>query len=190
MAASRSRLYSVLLLGAATTATALLTAACNGTATVANGGSTTTVKWSTVPNSPSNSSAGGAGQTTTNATRQKLQFPNTSLTVRIQGYDSTTRMVIFSEAKLKQVSADTEPVYADDPGHPGNHRLPLAANARINTIVSLCRQEHHDDPVDMNGKPCTAQQFVAGLRTGDTAPATIHVDATDHIDVLKELYAP
>ncbi|HVV20499.1 MAG TPA: hypothetical protein VHF06_13760 [Pseudonocardiaceae bacterium] len=170
MAANRFRLYSLALLGATT---ALVTAACSGTATTSANGRTTTVQWSTVlPSTPQST-----------AREVTLQFPNTAETVFISGYDAKTRMVQFVLSKW--IPGGEDDGHFDD--QPTTHRLPLASTVQIKAVLSLCAGMGE---VNMNGVACTKANFLKALSQGQFAHADIHVDATDHIDAISERYAP
>lgn len=192
MVANRSRLYSGVLLGAAATATALLTAACSGTATVAANGSTTTVQRSATQGTPTASSSTVKGaetpqpSTTAAAPQQKLQFPDTSFTASIDGYDPGTQMVTFEVVKFVPGGPDNGS-FAQDPSKPDHYRLPLAASMQIKAVLSLC--PGISEPT-MPGVSCTKQQFVQALQNGRSGYADLHVDASDHIDAVGERYHP
>lgn len=172
-----NRLGISVLLGAATL-TALATAACTASVTpTGDSARSTTGNWQTV---------GSATSTATQA-KQKLMFPDTSFSASIDGYDTAAQMVEFHVVKWVP-GPDTEGGYQVDPSKPEQYRLPLAANVKILSVSVLCFT--HQMP-DMTGTPCTAQQLINGLSNGQQEGfADIHVDATDHIDNMKEDYVP
>jgi hypothetical protein len=170
MTGNRVRLGACALLGAATLATL---AACNASGTANAGG--TDVQWKTVSAAPASS-----------AVKQILMFPNTTFTAVIESYDAAARMIDFQVQTWVPGGPDNGH-YAADPSKPGIYRLPLAANVRISSVSRLCFT--HSTP-NMNGTPCTAQQLITGLEQGATGTAEVHVDATDHIDTIKEDYLP
>jgi hypothetical protein len=200
MAANRFRLLSGVLLASATTAVALLTAACSGTATVATNGSTTTVRWSAGQDTPSardstppdtrasTSDSGGTRQTGGNepANQRHLLFPNTSFTASIQSYDATTDMVSFQVVDFQPGGPD-DGSFTQDPNRPGTYRLPVAGTAQITGVLALCPGIEQLMPV---GVSCDKDGLVQQLEAGRQAYADVHVDATDHIDTVSERYHP
>lgn len=191
MAANRFRIASGALLAAAATATVLLTAACSGTATMASDGSTATVRWSAVQDTPgtqaNNSGAENSQQTGSNepASQPKL-FPNTSFTASLESYDPTVQMVSFQVVKFEPGGPD-DGSFTQDPNRPGTYRLPVADNAQITAVLALC--PGIEQPM-LVGVSCSTEGLVQQLEAGQHAYADVHVDATDHIDAVSERYHP
>lgn len=168
-----NRFRAAALLGAAAIA-ALTTAACTaGGAT--QGAATGNVHWQTVSEVP-----------TATVVKQKLMFPNTNFTAALNGYDNATQMVDFEVDKWVAGGPD-DGHYEADPTRSGRYRLPLAPNVHIVSVSTLCVP--HEAP-DLNGVPCTAQQLITGLNSGNTGVADIHVNSNDQIDSIKEDYVP
>ena len=185
MAATRFRLYPSALLGAAATATALLTAACTGTATVATNGSTATVQWKAVQETPASGNQGGGGSASPSAS-QKLMFPNTSFTASIVSYDTGAHMVVFQVMDYTPGGPD-DGSYTPDPNKQGDYRLPLATNVQIKGELYLCPGITQPN---LAGVSCTKDQFIQALENSEGDYADINVDATDHIAAISERYHP
>ena len=166
---------AAVLLGAATL-TVLATSACSMSGTVTANGSDATNTWRTVSEPATSGSV----------TNQKLMFPDTNFTASIDGYDDAAHMIEFHVVKWAPSDMD-QGTYRIDPNKPDQYRLPLAGNARILSVSTLCYT--HQMP-DLNGVPCSTVQLITGLKNGDKGDADIHVDATDHIDTMKEDYLP
>ena len=192
MAAKRFRHYPSALLGAAATATALLTAACSGTATVATNGSTATVQWKAVQETPASGNPGGGGQQQQtgsgdpSATNQKLMFPNTSFTASIVSYDTGAHMVVFQVMDYTPGGPD-DGSYTPDPNKPGDYRLPLAADVQVKGELYLCPGITQPE---LTGVSCTKDQFIQALENSEGDYADVNVDATDHITAISERYHP
>lgn len=159
---------------------AVLTAACtssNGQGQSAAGTTTTTdAPVSFVPIT---------GDATT--TPPPLKFPDTDLTVRFTGYDQTLQMVTFVRVTWIPGGED-DGHYAPNTSDSAPHRLPLAANATIMSWSSDCAGSN----AGAGTYHCTPQQLITGLEGGGGAlsVADLHVDGTDHISTVHEIFTP
>jgi hypothetical protein len=81
------------------------------------------------------------------------------------------------------------PYYEQVPDDPGPYRLPLAANASIRSWSIGCTGAF-DSAADASGDQCTTAQLITGLRTGARSIAALHVDDTDHISTVREIFTP
>lgn len=122
-------------------------------------------------------------------TRPPLQFPDTNLTVRLTGYDDATGMVTFEVVTFVPGGPD-DGHYTPDTHHPGSHRLPLAASPTITALSTLCANATTTVNPVIDAVPCTPSQFVASVRATPGDVAQVHVDSTDHIDTVREVYHP
>jgi hypothetical protein len=130
-----------------------------------------------------------APDTTTSPGRPPLRFPDTNLTVRFTGYDDATRMVTFEVVTFVPGGPD-DGHYTPDTHNPGSHRLPLAASPTITALSTLCANATTTVNPVIDAVPCTPARFVASLRATPGDVAQMHVDATDHIDTVHEVYHP
>jgi hypothetical protein len=118
-----------------------------------------------------------------------LQFPLRQLRVRLTGYDDTVHMVTFVLVTWIPGGPD-DGHYAPDAANPGPHRLALSANPTITALSTVCSHGTSTTNPVIDGSPCTPAEFVQTLHAGPDEIADVHVDATDHIDVVHELYHP
>jgi hypothetical protein len=119
-----------------------------------------------------------------------LRFPNTDLTVRFTGYDDTAKMVTFVLVTWIPGGAD-DGHYASNASDSGPHRLPLAAGVTITSWSSDCAGNGGDGGTG-DDNSCTADQLVAGLHAGGggLSVAALHVDSTDHVSNVREIFTP
>lgn len=200
MARTRNRIGSAAMLGAATL-TVLLSAACNGTVTGSaniNEPTTTAARYTsipagaatvtgTAPTGGGNSGSGNSGSTpSTTATQAVLKFPGTTFPAQIDSYDSATQMVTFEVLKFVPGGMD-DGHYDANPAIPGTHRLQLSDTVAATSVESLCPALGFTDTA---GKPCTRQQAIVGLTSGQSILASIRVDPEDHINGINEIYMP
>jgi hypothetical protein len=200
MARTRNRIGSAAMLGAATL-TVLLSAACNGTATGSvsvNGPTTTPPVYSSIPagSATSTGTANAGGGTTggkntgstpsTTATQTVLKFPGTTFPAQIDSFDSKTQMVTFEVLKFTPGGMD-DGHYDANPAMPGTHRLQLSDTVAATSVESLCPALGFTDTA---GKPCTKQQAITGLTSGQSILASLRVDPEDHINGISEIYMP
>jgi hypothetical protein len=118
-----------------------------------------------------------------------LQFPLRQLRVSLTGYDDTVHMVTFVLVTWVPGGPD-DGHYTPSPVNPGPHRLALAANPTITALSTVCSHGTSTTNPIIDGAPCTPAEFVQTLHAGPDKIADVHVDATDHIDVVRELYHP
>lgn len=162
---------------------AVLAAACTSSTGQAAAGATTTAgaPLTFVPMTE----AGGA-----TTTPPPLKFPNTDLTVRFTGYDDTAKMVTFVRVTWIPGGED-DGHYVDDTSDSASHRLPLAANVTITSWSTDCSGAGSATGAD-GSYHCTSQQLVSGLRAGGggLSIASLHVDGTDHVSDVREIFTP
>ena len=136
-----------------------------------------------------NPAANGGGSTAT-AQQVALKFPNKNLTIAMEGYDSSLRMVQFQLAVWVAGGAD-DGHYGDDPTDPATHRLAVAPGAKLTALSSDCTGPAAGNDPNTDGTTCTVAQFAAALTDGSAiGPAKVHVNAADQIDSAQELYHP
>jgi hypothetical protein len=147
----------------------------------------------TVPANPAVSSTNEVPTTTTpQPSSRTLLFPDRTLTVTLTGYDDTLHMVEF-HVSVHVTGGPDDGHYSPDPGDPGPHRLPLAADPTLVALSTVCTNTAPGATTgnpNVDGTSCTPAQFVTTLRSGVDQNATVHVDSTDHIDSVQELYHP
>jgi hypothetical protein len=116
-----------------------------------------------------------------------LKFPDTDLTVRFTGYDDTLKMVTFVRVTWIPGGED-DGHYAANTSDPAPHRLPLASNVTITSWSSDCA----GSTAGAGSYHCTAEQLVTGLEGGGGAlsVADLHVDGTDHVSTVHEIFTP
>ncbi len=120
------------------------------------------------------------------ASAPKLMFPNTSFTASIDGYDPATHLVSFQVVNFRPGGPD-DGTFTPDPNRPGTYKLLVSDSAQITGRLALC--PGIDEPMSV-GVSCDTNDFEQQLTSGRQAYADIHVDATDHIDVIDERYHP
>ena len=156
-----------------------LLAACGGQTGTPSAAATTTA-------APATAASGTASQVATRA----LQFPNKKLTVTVQGYNSSVKMVEFQQAVWVAGGPD-DGHYGTDPHDGAVHRLAIAPNAKLTALSPDCTGPSTGDNPNTDGTGCTVAQFVTALTDGSAiGPATLHVNAADQIDSAQELYHP
>ncbi|HET6502960.1 MAG TPA: hypothetical protein VFG87_19575 [Amycolatopsis sp.] len=122
----------------------------------------------------------------------KLQFPNKTVNAFLKGWDAGHQMVLFQVAQSAPSQAG-DTAWAPDPTDPQTHRLPLLPTATVQSPWTGCFDENTG--LTPGGTPvtCTEAQLVAFLQS---APAEglgtvkMHVDGTDHIDLVSLYYHP
>ncbi|GAA5155186.1 hypothetical protein GCM10023321_28100 [Pseudonocardia eucalypti] len=119
----------------------------------------------------------------------QLRFPNTDVTAQLVGFDAAAGMVRFQVVHRVAGGADNGH-YEPDPSDSATHRLPLAARPTVLSALTLCSTEITVDDRGDGNRPCTREQLVAVLSRGTSVLARLHVDGTDHIDRVSELYQP
>ena len=140
---------------------------------------------------PTTTTAAAAATTTANqASTRALQFPNTTVTVTLTGYDPTLHMVQFQLAVFVAGGPD-DGHYSADPKDSSTHRLALAPNAPMTSFSPDCTGASSDNSATPQGAACTTTQFASALSDGSgSGPAKLHVNAQDQIDNAQGLYHP
>lgn len=160
---------------------------------VVTAGCTSSATGAPAPAAATTTAAGGATFVpvpATAAAAPTLKFPNTDLTVRFTGYDDTTRMVTFVLVTWIPGGED-DGHYAPNATDSAQHRLPLASNVHITSWSNDCAGDGGALGAD-GSYPCTTQQLVAGLHGGGAglSIAALHVDGTDHVSTVREIFTP
>lgn len=116
-----------------------------------------------------------------------LRFPNTEVTAQLVGFDGAAGMVRFQVVHWVAGGANNGHY---EPSDAGTHRLPLSPRPTVLSALTLCSTEMTVDDQGNPTRPCSRQQLVAALTRGTPVLAKLHVDGTDHIDRVAEVYHP
>ncbi|HEX4224079.1 MAG TPA: hypothetical protein VHZ97_17055 [Pseudonocardiaceae bacterium] len=169
-------------------ATGVAVLAALGALTACSGSSGTPTAASTSGSAPTSSVATTAAARP--AASRTLQFPNKSLTITMQGYDSSVKMLDFQLAVFVAGGPD-DGHYSPDPSDTAVHRLSIAPNAKLSALSADCTGPSAGANPGTDGTTCTVAQFVAALTDqSGIGPAKVHVNAADQIDSAQELYHP
>jgi hypothetical protein len=123
------------------------------------------------------------------AASKELRFAGKTLTVGMTGYDTKLDMVQFQLVQYIRGGEDNGH-YEPDDADPGRHRLPLAGEPAILSVISICSTGLTADSQGHANKPCTKDQLVKALTNVVPLFAQLEVDSTDHITKVSELYTP
>jgi hypothetical protein len=143
------------------------------------------------PSTTATATAPAAASTSPSA-GPKLQFPNKTINAFLKGWDATHQMVLFQLAQSAPSRTDNT-TWVPDESDTQTHRLPLAPAATVQSPWTGCFDE--STGLTPGGTPvtCTEAQLVTFLQTapaGQLGTVKMHVDGTDHVDLVSLYYHP
>lgn len=187
----RRRMSTPLLLGAAATATALLTAGCGQSGTDSSAAGTTTANPASTTSTATTSStaASATKRATASSTRsaQSNPFANKEVLVALTEYDRSEKTVGF-RLLTGQISAPGE-AYEYDSKDSTTYHLSLSPTVTVlgsatSGATGICGR---DAKANAEGKPeCGPENMVSALEKGERLAVKVHVDGKGTITEVHE----